>query len=495
MRGSQSAGGLTAMKMRMDGVTSKYLIDAARGPRNPQSGNPREVRRNVIRYGSEVNRSSMTEVERARVKGAFKSLDLDGDGLLSEADLAESIRMDGLEVDDRTLLSMMWEVSELRPVSGFEIDLDLNRPRLSLRDVELLYVRGKKDTTARHPRRLFVYFLYRMLDPRAVEFGRRTPRSFQRTSTEIQGSGKAAASYHPPSMRRKAHTSRITGDDVFSFLYPIMSAEELKNAREKYFTYCMEIRQHDHEERLLAHLKVEPTPPVEVLQATSQGRRNAVAAEVPTSREKETPAGGARQFSRPKVKIKVEGENINSGPVVRLIRQLAAKHSISLSEMEQIHSDFSKYDTDHSGTISKEEFLALLRKVLRVSGDEVEAGRLDRAWANVRSKSKGEASLEDFTIWYKGNFRAAGGSSGSSGAESKGMDKVLGLAMRTPWSHDNVKDVAGWHSARRSKTGVPTRGSLRPSESSPLETTRRRVAALIKQQRGRQLAGGGGDPS
>ncbi|KAF4754342.1 hypothetical protein FOZ62_010309, partial [Perkinsus olseni] len=94
----------------------------------------------------------------------------------------------------------------------------------------------------------------------------------------------------------------------------------------------------------------------------------------------------------------------------------------------------------------------------------VEAGRLDRAWANVRSKSKGEASLEDFTIWYKGNFRAAGGSSGSSGAESKGMDKVLGLAMRTPWSHDNVKDVAGWHSARRSKTGVPTRGSLRPSE-------------------------------
>ncbi|KAF4726189.1 hypothetical protein FOZ63_010444, partial [Perkinsus olseni] len=166
MRGSQSAGGLTAMKMRMDGVTSKYLIDAARGPRNPQSGNPREVRRNVIRYGSEVNRNSMTEVERARVKGAFKSLDLDGDGLLSEADLAESIRMDGLEVDDRTLLSMMWEVSELRPVSGFEIDLDLNRPRLSLRDVELLYVRGKKDTTARHPRRLFVYFLYRMLDPR-----------------------------------------------------------------------------------------------------------------------------------------------------------------------------------------------------------------------------------------------------------------------------------------------------------------------------------------
>ncbi|KAF4710448.1 hypothetical protein FOZ63_017277, partial [Perkinsus olseni] len=87
-------------------------------------------------------------------------------------------------------------------------------------------------------------------------------------------------------------------------------------------------------------------------------------------------------------------------------------------------------------------FLALLRKVLRVSGDEVEAGRLDRAWANVRSKSKGEASLEDFTIWYKGNFRAAGGGS-SSGAESKGMDKVLGLAMRTPWSHDNVKDVAG----------------------------------------------------
>ncbi|KAF4680760.1 hypothetical protein FOZ63_015304, partial [Perkinsus olseni] len=126
------------------------------------------------------------------------------------------------------------------------------------------------------------------------------------------------------------------------------------SAREKYFTYCMEIRQHDHEERLLAHLKVEPTPPVEVLQATSQGRRNAVNAEVPTSREKETPAGGARQFSRPKVKIKVEGENINSGPVVRLIRQLAAKHGISLSEMEQIHSDFSKYDTDHSGTISKE---------------------------------------------------------------------------------------------------------------------------------------------
>ncbi|KAF4736077.1 hypothetical protein FOZ62_009537, partial [Perkinsus olseni] len=164
MRGSQSAGGLTAMKMRMDGVTSKYLIDAARGPRNPQSGNPREVRRNVIRYGSEVNRNSMTEVERARVKGAFKSLDLDGDGLLSEADLAESIRMDGLEAIVAfktlwpadvalfgTLLSMMWEVSELRPVSGFEIDLDLNRPRLSLRDVELLYSNLSRKIRSHHP--------------------------------------------------------------------------------------------------------------------------------------------------------------------------------------------------------------------------------------------------------------------------------------------------------------------------------------------------------
>ncbi|KAF4738414.1 hypothetical protein FOZ63_010383 [Perkinsus olseni] len=79
-----------------------------------------------------------------------------------------------------------------------------------------------------------------MLDPRAVEFGRRTPRSFQRTSTEIQGSGKAAASYHPPSMRRKAHTSRITGDDVFSFLYPIMSAEELKKYMVRLFPHHLQ---------------------------------------------------------------------------------------------------------------------------------------------------------------------------------------------------------------------------------------------------------------
>ncbi|KAF4675238.1 hypothetical protein FOL47_008077 [Perkinsus chesapeaki] len=513
-----------------------------------------------------VNGKSLTKQERHRIKGAFKSLDLDEDGFLSDEDLAMSMKADGIKVNDKALLDMMWEASEIHPVSTIDLDLNLKKPKLSLRDVQLLFVRGKNDKSGRQPKRLYVYILYRVMDPKALTYARRSSRRFAgRMKKGLQRDQVLAAAALSGLSRRQTKASKLTGDDVFSFLYPIMSTEDLHRymtrlfpnhlrdvvtfdtsksneaavaaaapgvdeylrvgsltddfitashfvqlfksrlwnrcglnladrrhqrppipvpprritAREKYREYCAEIRQFDHEERLLAHLNIKPPPPLEAIE--SHGRRNTIEEEskILSATEAAQPNSGAQEYSKPKVKITVEGENLNTAPIVRMIRRLAAKHHISLGEMEHIHNEFAKYDADQSGTISKEEFLALLKKVLRVSGDGVDEARLDRAWQNVRSKRKEEASLEDFTIWYKTHFKTASGV-----AKNEGMDQVLGLTMRSAWTHDNAIDVAHWH-----QNSQPARASLRkpssPQHASKSFVMRRRDAAVMRQSGGR----------
>ncbi|EER06974.1 hypothetical protein Pmar_PMAR016389 [Perkinsus marinus ATCC 50983] len=213
----------------------------------------------------------------------------------------------------------MWEVSELKPVSTFQIDMHLKKPKLTLRDFELLYVRGKTDTTAQSPRRLYLYLLYRMIDKRALQFCRR--KLGERRKAVTSPSSRSAIRIH-----RKP--SGMNGDDLFTFLYPIMSTEDLitwmtrlfprhledfqeyftkdgavidedimttshfvqlfksvlwnrcnltfidrraerpeipipprsLTAQERYYSRCREIRQQTYERSLLDRLKVEPAP-------------------------------------------------------------------------------------------------------------------------------------------------------------------------------------------------------------------------------------------
>lgn len=96
------------------------------------------------------------------------------------------------------------------------------------------------------------------------------------------------------------------------------------------------------------------------------------------------------------------------------LRKLAKKHRIPLIDATHVKEKFLVYDEDHSGSIDREEFHAVVRDLLcvgKAKDVELPARVVDKWWRTLDLASVGYVNFEAFMCWYyfqcdmKGNVR------------------------------------------------------------------------------------------
>lgn len=85
----------------------------------------------------------------------------------------------------------------------------------------------------------------------------------------------------------------------------------------------------------------------------------------------------------------------------KAMRQLARDTGIPLQDIERVKKTFDKFDTDKSGAIDKDEFVAVLCTVLKVKNPEdLSQSMLTRYWREADTNNTGSVNFEEFLLWY-----------------------------------------------------------------------------------------------
>lgn len=83
-------------------------------------------------------------------------------------------------------------------------------------------------------------------------------------------------------------------------------------------------------------------------------------------------------------------------------RDLARKYDMDLLSVEKYRRDFDAYDEDGSGEVSEEEFVEIVIKILNIKNHEhAPKKRIERCWNEVDTDHSGTVSFEEFLAWMK----------------------------------------------------------------------------------------------
>lgn len=94
-------------------------------------------------------------------------------------------------------------------------------------------------------------------------------------------------------------------------------------------------------------------------------------------------------------------EMLVTDPAVREFRQRIRQYDLDPYDVDKTMALFSSFDTDGSGEIERDEFKALLCKLLNVRSEtDIPAPELKRAWLEADPKNQGKIDFETFVVWY-----------------------------------------------------------------------------------------------
>merc|ERR1712194_649370 len=128
------------------------------------------------------------------------------------------------------------------------------------------------------------------------------------------------------------------------------------------------------------------------------------------------------------------------------VRALARKHGVPLGDAENLRIKFEKYDEDHSGQISKEEFSKILMELIRVkSAEEIPAERFNHYWREVDQDQSGCIDFEEFLLWYQ-SIERAGSLNPEAFYATFGIERIKPLSDRynsAPGSVSNSTSASG----------------------------------------------------
>lgn len=83
-------------------------------------------------------------------------------------------------------------------------------------------------------------------------------------------------------------------------------------------------------------------------------------------------------------------------------RALARKYEMSLIAVENYRCKFKAYDTDGSGEINEQEFVEIVIKLLNIKNrDHAPTKRIERCWNEVDTDHSGTVCFEEFLAWMK----------------------------------------------------------------------------------------------
>eukprot|EP00931_Biecheleriopsis_adriatica_P030862 TRINITY_DN18139_c0_g1_i1.p1 TRINITY_DN18139_c0_g1~~TRINITY_DN18139_c0_g1_i1.p1 ORF type:complete len:368 (+),score=77.06 TRINITY_DN18139_c0_g1_i1:36-1106(+) len=84
-----------------------------------------------------------------------------------------------------------------------------------------------------------------------------------------------------------------------------------------------------------------------------------------------------------------------------LILQVSQKFNLRVVEVDAIHQQFARFDTDNSGELDYEEFEGMMRTLLGVSNStDLPKERMNRFWKEIDKDGSGGVTFEEFTEWY-----------------------------------------------------------------------------------------------
>lgn len=88
-----------------------------------------------------------------------------------------------------------------------------------------------------------------------------------------------------------------------------------------------------------------------------------------------------------------------------MLRELAQKHELPVSVLEDIYAQFIQVDVDSSGSIEQEEFVRLILKLHGAkNANDVPAGRMRFFWQQADRDGSGEIDFEEFLLWFSKYF-------------------------------------------------------------------------------------------
>lgn len=92
------------------------------------------------------------------------------------------------------------------------------------------------------------------------------------------------------------------------------------------------------------------------------------------------------------------------------IDQLCDKHGLQKTELDRIKKQFDKYDTDGSGNIEWDEFVAMMETLMGAGTGDIPIKRLTGFWKEIDRDGSGEVDFEEFVTWFLKYFHPSGGS-------------------------------------------------------------------------------------
>jgi len=100
-----------------------------------------------------------------------------------------------------------------------------------------------------------------------------------------------------------------------------------------------------------------------------------------------------------------------------LLCQLAQHHGVSNYVLDKVKRNFDRFDLDHSGSISYDEFEAMMRNILKSKQkDDLSEDRLSRFWQEIDGDGSGGVDFAEFARWYLKYF-------------DPDLDEALGLGL------------------------------------------------------------------
>ena len=83
------------------------------------------------------------------------------------------------------------------------------------------------------------------------------------------------------------------------------------------------------------------------------------------------------------------------------LRSLSRRYGVTVAEVQEIFHVFTRTDTDGSGTVECEEFVAVLQDLLKVPRDQViEEKKVRKFWGELDEKKTGSVGFEGFLRYH-----------------------------------------------------------------------------------------------